>query len=263
MKKFITWAVVLMMVGCGTGTNTTEDVNIEISKDEMEVASFFGVNDEAEVRRVARQKAKEIDETEMSRQVLVNLENPKGEEAGKTLDATMEKIVQRTADTFEKLGEIENANQIKTEYNTNFKNYYTNRIRFNEIGDHDYLFEWAKNWHEKIHGKIGDKWCQILRTHDLFILNYGIPVVRAPKNYDLVEYKDHFAGHMKTEWTFVHHGVAGVVAYWAVNAACAAGTWGLGLVTFACSPIATAAEFVTDKRLAPPLAERIWNRANN
>lgn len=258
MKRFLIWAMVLM-----SGSSFAE-VSTELSKEDVEIAASFGVRNEFKLRQLNRQKARQTNSTEISKNVLKTFEVPESEEAGKSLDVTMERIVQRASDAFKEVGDAESASQIKFEYNSRFKNYYANKnkMRLNEIGDHDYMSEWAKKWHEKIHAKIGDRWCQMLHTHDLFILNYGIPVVRAPKEFDLAEYQDHFAGHMKSEWSFVHHGVAGVVTYWAVEAACAAGTWGMGIVTFACSPIATAAEFVTDKRIAPPLAERIWNRNN-
>lgn len=257
MKRFLVWSILIISGYSFAGVST------EPSKQDVATASFFGIKNELKLRQINRQKARQIDSNEISKEVLKTLESPQSDEAAKTLDVTMERIVQRVSDAFESVGDHTNAVQIKSEYDAKFKNYYaTKRFRLNEIGDHDYMFEWAKVWHEKIHAKLGDKWCQLIHTHDLFILNYGIPVVRAPKEFDLVEYKDHFAGHMKSEWSFVHHGVAGVVTYWAVNTACAVGTWGLGIVAFACSPIASAAEFVTDKHIAPPLAERIWERNN-
>lgn len=256
MKKFLIWATLLI------SGSTSFAESKELTKQDVEIAASFGIKNEFKLRQLNRSKARQINTTEITNNVIKSFENPRSLEAAKKLDQTMERIVQRTADAFEKFGDSKSAKQIKLEYNSRFLNYYSNTMGLMEMGDHDYLFEWAKTWHEKIHAKIGDKWCQLLHTHDLFILNYGIPVVRSPKNYDLDEYTDHFAGHMKSEWSFVHHGVAGVVTYWAVEVACAAGTWGLGLVSFACSPIASAAEFVMDKRIAPPLAERIWTRNN-
>ena len=104
-------------------------------------------------------------------------------------------------------------------------------------------------------------WCQYFHVHDIFILNFAIPVVFKPADFEQADYLDHFAGHPLDLWTWDHHGFAGVVTYWAVNIACGAATAGMGVATFACNPISTLAENVMDRRIAPPLGTKIWTKA--
>jgi hypothetical protein len=63
----------------------------------------------------------------------------------------------------------------------------------------------------------------------------------------------------KLFWTY--YGVAPVVAYWATQITCSVGTYGMGMVTFVCGPVASVAENVFGTYLSPGLGERIWKRA--
>jgi len=175
-----------------------------------------------------------------------------------TLDNLMGKItVVLMAEGHDKL-----AQDIAYEYEQFYQKALTRHLLgFDEIGDHPPMNEWLDNVHERIHEALGDFICQYFRFHDIYILNHGIPVVFRPAAYDLKDYKDHFAGHLIWGWYWEHHGVAGVVAFWLVDGACIAGSYGLGVITFVCTPIATLAQNVMDKHIAPPIAERIWQRA--
>ena len=187
------------------------------------------------------------------------LENPKSFEMGKKLDETLSKIVERAAKAFKSLGDDESAHRIQLEYDLKFAN-FNQSINSKELGDYDYLSEWLLKWHNKIHEKLGDNLCKFLHTHDMEIINFGVPVVRSPELYDLKEYQDHFGGHMVSPLRFAHNGVAGVVVYWSVNAVCSVGTSGMGDVVFACGPIAAVAEFGFDKHISPKLVLKIWTK---
>ena len=84
-----------------------------------------------------------------------------------------------------------------------------------------------------------------------------------PTGYEKIDYLDHFAGHPLSRWSFDHHGLAGVVSYWASTAVCGAATAGLGLLTFVCGPISGFVENGMDRYIAPPIAGKIWESAHN
>jgi hypothetical protein len=160
-------------------------------------------------------------------------------------------------------GHADLADDIKREFETYYIDSFTRSLLFGftEIGDHPPANEWLDSVHKRIHDKIGDHWCQYFHFHDLEILNRGFPVVFNPDKYDIADYKDHFAGHYIGQFSWLHHGFAGVITYWAVQVTCSGATFGMGAVTFICAPISGLAEHVMDKRIAPPLAERLWLRA--
>lgn len=159
-------------------------------------------------------------------------------------------------------GRTDVADKIEFEYITVYKDYFQRDILgILEIGDHPPMNEWLKTAHKKIHDTIGDFICKQTHVHDIYILNHSIPVVFSPKSYNLKDYLDHFAGHLIWGWWWEHHGFAGVVTYWTVNGACVGMTYGLGVLPFVCGPVATLAEEIMDKRIAPDMGERIWQRA--
>lgn len=157
------------------------------------------------------------------------------------------------------------ADEIALEYQLKYRGHFTRMfLASKEIGDHPPVLEWLETVHERIHEAIGNFLCQYSHIHDVYILNHGNVVFKPSMAVDFKDYKDHFAGHpLLAGWMWEHHGFAGVVAYWLVNGACTAATSGMGLVTFACGPIAGFAENQVDYRLAPPVAKRIWERSGN
>ena len=180
-------------------------------------------------------------------------------------DQAMGAIMSHAVNVLKYYGYAKKAERIGYEYERFYKTAFTDKfLGAKEIGDHEPLNEWVKQVHEDIEAEIGEYLCNFLHLHDMFILNYGVPVTMHPELYALNEYNDHFAGHIKEgrKWVFKHHGVAGVVTYWGVNIACSVGTAGMGMVSFVCGPMSTAAEVGMDKFIAPPLGEKIWTKAN-
>lgn len=229
----------------------------ELTPEDYAVARKFGVYDRLKLKRLNRQKAAKINIDAKAKETASILRDIKSVETGRLLDETLARIIERVVNVYEARGDIQTAQRIDAEYRIKFAHFYENAA-IKEMGDHEYLSQWLHDVHHKIHKEIGDQLCKWLHTHDIFIINQGIPVIRAPESFDLPEYTDHFAGHMDGPYYFVHHGVAGVVVYWSVNAVCSVGTAGMGAAVFACSPIASLAEFAMDKHLSPQLATKIW-----
>lgn len=179
------------------------------------------------------------------------------------MDEAVENLLRRADGVLRATGNMALADEIATDYQLTFRGGVTYQAMGpKEIGDHPPISEWLGKIHAKIESAIGEFWCKFFHFHDLYILNHSIPVAFAPSKYDLDDYKDHVAGHLMFGFIWEHHGLAGVVTYWLVEGVCSGFTGGLGLVTFACGPIASYAEHVMDKRIAPPIATRVWKRAN-
>lgn len=159
-------------------------------------------------------------------------------------------------------GHDEIADDIEVEYLIAYRNYYKREmLGILEMGDHEPMSDWLRTVHERIHNAVGEFLCKQTHLHDIWILNFSIPVVMSPETYSLKDYLDHFAGHLIWGWWWEHHGFAGVVTYWIINGTCIGATYGLGVLPFVCSPIATLGEEIMDKRIAPDMGERIWERA--
>ena len=176
-------------------------------------------------------------------------------------DKALAALIKQAGVVLRARGHASVAKEIEAEYTQYTDAIYQMAMQTKEIGDHEAFSEFLISTHDKIETAIGSFWCKYFHFHDLYIINYAVPVVWHPEAYDLTEYLDHFAGHILSQYSWKHHGLAGVVAYWAVNIACMAGTSGMGAVTFACGPIAGLAEHVIDKNVAPPLGKRIWKKA--
>ena len=178
------------------------------------------------------------------------------------IEDTLDNLIGRAVLVLSYEGHHKIADDISYEYENIYRFALTRHLlSIDEIGDHPPMSEWLDSVHKRIHDALGDFVCQYFRFHDIFILNHGIPVVFRPNAYDLKDYKDHFAGHLLFGWWFEHHGVAGVAAFWLIDGACIAGSYGLGIITFVCTPIASLAEKIMDKHIAPPIAKMIWERA--
>lgn len=252
---YIAYAFVIFCVY--TAAKAEED---EPQKNDFYMAKRYGYL-KHDVWQAYEEAKKNTDVKKINNEIKIKLEGnvfDRAELIEDTLDKMMEKIhTVLMAEGHDKL-----ANDIAYEYEQFYQKALTRHLLgFDEIGDHPPMSEWLSDVHDRIHEALGDMICQYFHFHDIFIINYGLPVVFRPEFYDLKDYKDHFAGHLIWGWWWEHHGVAGVVAFWLVDGTCIAASYGLGVITFVCSPIATLAENVMDKHIAPPIAQRIWERA--
>jgi hypothetical protein len=183
-------------------------------------------------------------------------------------DKSIEKLVKFAAGQMYKKGFKKEAEQIRDEYDKQFAGYLTKMSRyslFTNIGDHKPLSDWLATTYEKIESALGFTVCETLHLTDIKTLNYGLPIVFNPCDFDmgaitdarLVEYRRHFSGKCDGE---KYHGVAPVVTYWTAELICTIATWGSGFLF--CSPIAGGAEFIMQK-VAPKLSDKIYDMACN
>ena len=237
-----------------------DENNDSPKENDYEMAKRYGYST-MDVLDTYRQIKNSLDTNKIQKEIAEKLKKSDFDRAN-LIDTALFNIVQKAYAVLVAEGHIVLADTIKDEYETTYKMALTRGLFGTlELGDHPPMSEWLDSVHERIHDAVGDLVCKYFRFHDIYILNHGIRVIFNPKDYDLKDYKDHFAGHLIWGYFWEHHGVAGVVSYWIVNGVCIGSTWGLGLVAFVCSPIASLTEHVIDKRIAPPIAESIWKRA--
>jgi hypothetical protein len=239
-----------------------DDVN-GLTKDYYDAAKQYGFKNKIKLRN-EYDKAKDETPVEAILEHL-NRSYDKGDwelTVRKQTDQTLQIIFRQIDVILRHKGHNELADKLASEF-TFYKDYLVNQyFGEKELGDHPPMSEWLEDVHNNIEDAIGAEWCKFWHLHDLEIINHAIPVVMDPKKYDLKEYKDHFSGHHIFRFQWEHHGLAGVITYWLVNIACIYGTSGIGVISFACSAVAAGAEHVMDKKIAPPIAERIWFRYN-
>jgi hypothetical protein len=217
-----------------------------------------------EMKREHKRQKDWVKGDEINAMVANTIDTPNGLPSARLLDLTTARIIQRSVAALNHFGYKDDAIKIAGEYESNYKFFYENRFfGMKEIGQHDPMNIWMELVHVAVHIKLGDFWCQYFHTHDLFIVNFATPVVFNPSAFDKIDYLDHFAGHPLSRWSFDHHGLAGVVSYWASTAVCGAATAGLGLLTFVCGPISGFVENGMDRYIAPPIAGKIWESAHN
>lgn len=225
-------------------------------------ARKFGYS-KIDIYKLNRQKRREIKSDGYMNDVAKALEND-NIAAAQYADVALENLLSQAQGVLRNTGHNELADEIDIEFIMHYRNGFERlALGEKEIGDHPPMSKWLDSVHKRIEDAIGDFWCKFFHFHDIYILNQGFPVVWNPSKYDLKDYNDHFAGHPIFGFIFEHHGVAGVITYWIVQGVCSGATMGMGVVTFACGPISDLAEFIMDKKIAPPIAERIWKRAQN
>lgn len=232
----------------------------DLTNDDYKAARRYGYS-ARDIRISYQEKKKLVNKDKVIADVSAALEKDQFQ-AAQYYDEAIHNLLSKADVILRAEGHYDLADEIQLEYMLVYSGAVTRQmLGMKEIGDHPPLSEWLDTVHEKIHEAIGDWLCKQFHFHDLYILNRGLPVVFYPKKYQLKDYLDHFAGHLIWGWFWEHHGVAGVVTYWVIDGVCIGATYGLGIVTFVCGPIASLGEQVMDKRIAPPIGERVWKRA--
>lgn len=231
-----------------------------LTRDDYKVGQRYGYA-KRDIKLSYQQKNISVNKDKIIKSVAYALENDQLR-AAEYYDEALQNLLSKAGVILKAEGHYELAEEIEMEYTLKYSGAVTRMaLGIKEIGDHPPLSEWLKTVHDKIHDTLGDFLCKQFHFHDIMILNYGLPVVFSPKQYKLKDYLDHFAGHLIWGWFWEHHGVAGVITYWVVDGICIGATYGLGVVTFVCGPIASFAENVMDKSIAPTMGERIWQRS--
>jgi hypothetical protein len=252
MLKFIALFFVLQSVSFAAST----------TNEQLTVAESFGYS-EFYVLKASRRVNALFDVGPHLQDIAVDLEDFRN--LPQKIDGTIASIIAQSDVVLRAYGFNDYADKITREYQVAYAGWLSCYASMcsKEIGDHPPLWQWLAAIHDGIESRIGENMCKFFHLHDLYILNHAVPVVLHPVGYELADYLDHFAGHMKNRFSWEHHGLAGVVTYWAVQTMCTGATAGLGLISFACGPISDISAHVMDKRLAPPVASRIWERARH
>lgn len=150
-----------------------------------------------------------------------------------------------------------------------------------DVGDHLPYSEWLQVWYAVLEAEFGVQFMEWTHLRDIWILNFAMPVVFSP-DAQAVWCREHLQDHpndsCKREYArhFVgtkfgafdplnhpdlHHGFAGVVSYWLAWAACQYATAGTGWFVV-CTPVGTLVENAVERRIAPRVSDRIWDRTN-
>jgi len=224
----------------------------------------IGLNEQS-VMKLRKQREAATDEVAISKKIADSFEDDDFMSAVYT-DQALAAIVSQAVNVLTFYGHVDEAQKIKAEYAKNYSTAYVTMFLDNgsvdkEIGDRPPVSKWIDDVHTQIEDALGLMLCKYFHLHDMYVLNYAIPTVFSPELYAKKDYLDAFAGHPITRLFWEHHGVAGIVTYWAVNLTCMVGTSGMGAATFICGPISSIAENAMDRRIAPPVGTRIWERA--
>jgi hypothetical protein len=189
-------------------------------------------------------------------------------ELGDLTDRAISRLIKYAAGQMYRKGFKKQAKQIVKEYNKSYDGYVARLSKksiFTNIGDHKPLFDWLAITYEQIEHALGFAQCEKLHLTDLKTLNYGLPVVFRPCDFDMgeitdpriTEYRRHFSGKCDGE---LYHGVAPVVTYWTTELICGTASWGAGSF-LACLPIAEGAEYIMQKYFAEKLSDSVFKMA--
>lgn len=170
-------------------------------------------------------------------------------ELARETDRTLSSIVRMAAWKLKATGHRDEADRIEREYANEFSGYVARLASLEAIGDHAPLSQWLSDQYVLLSILLGEQAMKALHLDDIMTVNYGLPVVFHMASIgnevvDARDYSDHFCPLM------------GVFGYWGTWASCVAVTWGLGAVTFICTPAGMIAEHVTLNFVAPRFTDR-------
>lgn len=172
------------------------------------------------------------------------------EEISLQLDATVDAIVITGLRNLREKGFDYNAGLLEQDYNQKFKNYFHNH---RDLFDHDPWSQWLVTFYNALETCLGYDLTIALHLDDIKLINYAITVAFDPTNpqWDIVEYRKHFVP------------LAGSISYWAAYISCVAVTYGSGAIAMVCSPIGEMVEYVMRTYIAPPLSDKVYDKANH
>ena len=162
-------------------------------------------------------------------------------------DKALNTLIAATVTELKKRKHVALSNEIKAGWAKHEGFLVRSELRgFDDIGDHEAI-KFLADIHEKIHFVLGDDICRALRTHDLFIFAYCIPVVfRCVDNVGSFEYERHFIPLCK------------VTSYWISIIICSVATMGMGSVTFLCGIGSMLVEQAVGMFVAPALVDNAY-----
>jgi hypothetical protein len=126
------------------------------------------------------------------------------------------------------------------------------------FGDHTPLNDTLASIYDMLESRLGRERLEGTVLHDIHVMNFSIPVVFQPTGdrrnhdtWDRIEYRVHFIPF------------AGVVAFWAANAACNQAVAETPFLKIICKPLARVAKRIMMERLAPGISDQIYGMAHN
>jgi len=219
------------------------------------------IKDELNISLPTHKPAERMDKKERKEVILTLKEALENKvETAKKIDRASENMVKFASFLLKQQGKPQIAAEIEAEYLDNYQNYtYLYAIgAVSDIGDHPPMWEWLDKLEKKLRAELGDFIMEATRLSDLRTFNYAIPIVLQPagdERFDpptlisKLDYQQHFVPF------------AGALSYWVTWGVCVGATWGAGIL-FICAPVGMIVERVIETRVAPPLSDKIWDRAN-
>lgn len=174
-------------------------------------------------------------------------------------EQALDVLLRKAAFHMEKAGHKPEADEILRQWDETYQFELMETVT-RDIGDHPPLSDWLAVTYMAIELALGVETCKSLHLSDIKTINYAIPVVFKPCTFPMDgtniprkdEYRMHFAEGK------VYYGLIPVVTYWAVEIPCMIGA--SGFLSLVCSPVASIAEYVCAKKIAPPLSDKIYER---
>jgi len=185
-----------------------------------------------------------------NRQVLSHLDKV---EYARQIDRAVDGIIKVAVWQLRRNSHVAEAKRIEDEWNDQYMGLLPllAEVQPEDIGDHDPLSPWLADVYTVLYLALGEDVCVALHLDDIWILNFGIPVVFGwlpPDQHsqiDAPEYRAHFVP------------TAGVDSFWVTDLSCSAATGGTGYF-WLCSPAGMLAEYVTVTYIAPRYSDGFY-----
>lgn len=163
----------------------------------------------------------------------------------KVLSGMIEKGTLALAD----IGQINEANRIRREWVVVEAKIFGT---VEALGDHRPLSQWLAGVYSTMERLLGKARMEALHLDDIYVMNYALPVVIAPKS-----------GWSKSEYSLHFVPFTGVVVYWSSLRACITAFQGNRLLLPYCNKISTILEKRMTSDIAPTLSNFVFERFNN
>ena len=229
--------------------------------DELDRPQDHGYS-EKDTKNEIKKKRKQIDVERIAQDIATSFEAQDQFASAQYTDEAIENLIMGTVAVLKQYGHTKEADDIEIEYMLKHRYSITKALANKAMGDHAVLSEFIKVVHEKAHELLGDFICHMTRIHDLWTLNYAIPVMFAPTKFDQEEFKTHFHGKRFAWFMWQNRGGVPIITYHVVNGICGGLTSGLGWITFICGPISGMGQTVMENYFSEDLSDLVWERFN-
>lgn len=192
------------------------------------------------------------------------INDPKLLNLAQKTDKVIGLIISHAVETLHDQGFDRDAEEINMQYKSSYRGFVENMVSdTHHIGDHKPLLDWLAKTYATIESKLGVQTCKALHLSDLKTINFAIPVVFHPCDFNMdnlpvdrqSEYRRHFS---KDDNSDALYGLVPVTTYWIIEGACLVGTSGLGSIL--CGIGASGAEWFMGNSIAPSLSDALFNK---